>query len=96
MPRMDHPQRALYAALLMQQQRRQFAQRLVNPAHHRLKPVLLEARVGVNSGEVVMRTVQTGGHTEYAASPWLAAFVLEPVFSWVYLALGPSPGTCTD
>jgi class 3 adenylate cyclase len=25
----------------------------------------VEARVGVNTGEVVVRTIETGGHTEY-------------------------------
>ena len=61
----DHPQRALYAALRMQEALRQFGERLANPEGHRLRPVLLEARVGVNSGEVVMRTVETGGRVEY-------------------------------
>src|SRR5205823_4804539 len=26
----------------------------------------VEVRIGINTGEVVMRTVQTGGHTEYS------------------------------
>ena len=56
----DHPQRALYAALRMQQALRQFAERLALEG----KPPI-EARVGVNSGEVVMRTVETGGRVEY-------------------------------
>jgi class 3 adenylate cyclase len=58
----DHPQRAVHAALWMQQALRQWAERL--PEEHRPKPVL-EARVGINSGEVVMRTVEAGGHVEY-------------------------------
>ncbi len=56
----DHPQRALHAALAMQQQLRNYAQ-----ADHRLKPVPLEVRIGINTGEVVLRMVHTGGHTEY-------------------------------
>jgi class 3 adenylate cyclase len=56
----DHPQRALHAAIAMQQQLRNYTQ-----ADHRLKPVPLEVRIGINTGEVVLRMVHTGGHTEY-------------------------------
>src|SRR5229473_1826602 len=56
----DHPQRALHAALAMQEELRRYADRL--RAEGRI-PV--EARVGVNTGEVVVRTIETGGHTEY-------------------------------
>src|ERR1700720_3021875 len=56
----DHPQRALHAAIAMQQQLRDYAQ-----ADHRLKPVPLDVRIGINTGEVVLRMVHTGGHTEY-------------------------------
>src|SRR6202521_2022730 len=56
----DHPQRALYAALQMQQELRDYGQRR---AAQRAHP--LEARVGVNTGEVVVRTVETGGTIEY-------------------------------
>jgi class 3 adenylate cyclase/tetratricopeptide (TPR) repeat protein len=56
----DHPQRALYAALRMQDGLRHYAERLTMEN----KPAI-EARVGVNSGEVVMRTVETGGRVEY-------------------------------
>src|SRR5260370_1399436 len=59
----DHPQRALHAALAMQH--RNYAQRLAAEAEHRLKPVPLEVRIGINTGEVVLRMVHTGGHTEY-------------------------------
>src|SRR5713226_10426836 len=52
----DHPQRALHAAIAMQQQLREYARR-----DHRLKPVPLEVRIGINTGEVVMRAVKTGG-----------------------------------
>src|SRR5271169_1671740 len=57
----DHPQRALYAALRMQEELRRYSARLVaeggNP---------LQCRVGINTGEVVVRSITTGeGHTEY-------------------------------
>src|SRR5712692_6494428 len=35
------------------------------PRDHRLKPGPLEVRIGINTGEVVLRMVHTGGHTEY-------------------------------
>jgi class 3 adenylate cyclase len=56
----DHPQRAVYAALRMQEGLRDYADRLTAES----KPPV-EARVGVNSGEVVMRAVETGGRLEY-------------------------------
>jgi class 3 adenylate cyclase len=57
----DHPQRALYAALRMQEELRRYSTRLVadggNP---------LQCRVGVNTGEVVVRSISTGrDHAEY-------------------------------
>src|SRR5713226_1016219 len=66
----DHPQRALHAAIAMQQELRDYAladRRLkpVPPGDHSLKPVPLEVRIGINTGEVVLRMVHTGGHTEY-------------------------------
>jgi class 3 adenylate cyclase/ribosomal protein L40E len=56
----DHPQRALYAALQIQQELRQYRQRAKQGL-----PVP-EARIGVNTGEVVVRTIETGGKAEYA------------------------------
>ena len=56
----DHAQRALHAALAMQQELRLHGERLKNQGR---APV--EARIGVNTGEVVMRTIQTGAHPEY-------------------------------
>jgi class 3 adenylate cyclase/ribosomal protein L40E len=56
----DHPQRALHAALAMQEELRRYAERLRAEGK-----IPLEARVGVNTGEVVVRTIETGGHTEY-------------------------------
>jgi class 3 adenylate cyclase len=59
--REDHPQRALHAALRMQQEMRRYAARLRAAG---TPPI--EARVGVNTGEVVVRTLATGeGHVEY-------------------------------
>src|SRR6516225_6005201 len=57
----DHPQRALHAALVIQQEFHDYRDRLKNHAQPQL-----EARIGVNTGEVVLRTVNTGGHTEYS------------------------------
>src|SRR5208283_1749781 len=56
----DHPQRALYAALRMQEEMRRYAERLRAD-----KGINLQVRVGVNTGEVVVRSIQTGGHVEY-------------------------------
>jgi class 3 adenylate cyclase/predicted ATPase len=56
----DHPQRALYAALQMQQQLREHGHRRTAAGAH-----APEARVGVNTGEVVVRSVETGGRFEY-------------------------------
>ena len=57
----DHPQRALYAALRMQEELKRYSARLREVGN-----LPLEARVGVNTGEVVVRSIATGeGHTEY-------------------------------
>ena len=56
----DHPQRALHAALAMQEELRRYAERLRAEGK-----IPVEARVGVNTGEVVVRMIETGGHTEY-------------------------------
>ncbi len=59
--REDHPQRALYAALRMQEDLKRYADKL---REHGQPP--LSVRVGVNAGEVVVRSIQTGdAHTEY-------------------------------
>jgi class 3 adenylate cyclase len=51
----DHPQRALYAAMRMRDELRRYSARLVaddgNP---------IQGRIGVNSGEIVVRNVETG------------------------------------
>jgi class 3 adenylate cyclase/predicted ATPase len=57
----DHPQRALYAALRLQDATRAYSAKLVADGG-----TPLEARVGINTGEVVVRTLTTAdGHTEY-------------------------------
>jgi len=68
----DHPQRALYAALRMQEELRRYGAKL--QAEGRAP---IEIRVGVNTGEVVVRAIATGadqveytpvGHTTNLAS----------------------------
>jgi class 3 adenylate cyclase/tetratricopeptide (TPR) repeat protein len=57
----DHPQRALHAALRMQQELKRYAARLREAGN-----LPIEGRVGVNTGEVVVRSITTGaGQTEY-------------------------------
>jgi class 3 adenylate cyclase/tetratricopeptide (TPR) repeat protein len=57
----DHPQRALYAALRMQDELNRYSAKLREAGN-----LPIEARVGVNTGEVVVRSITTGqGHTEY-------------------------------
>jgi class 3 adenylate cyclase/tetratricopeptide (TPR) repeat protein len=58
----DHPQRALFAALRMQEELKRYSDKL----RERGEPPI-SIRVGVNVGEVVVRTIKTGEtHTEYA------------------------------
>jgi class 3 adenylate cyclase len=57
----DHPQRALYAALRMQEELRRYSAKVIADGG-----MPIEARVGVNTGEVVVRSIRTGaGQTEY-------------------------------
>ncbi len=57
----DHPQRALYGALRMQEELQRYSAKLRESGN-----LPIEARVGVNTGEVVVRSITTGqGHTEY-------------------------------
>jgi class 3 adenylate cyclase/tetratricopeptide (TPR) repeat protein len=57
----DHPQRALLAALRMQGEVKRYADKL-----RAEKGVNLQVRVGANTGEVVVREIQTGEkHAEY-------------------------------
>src|SRR5947207_5291614 len=57
----DHPQRALYAALRMQEEMRRYSDQV------RLKyGVPLSLRVGLNTGEVVVRSIRKDDlHTDY-------------------------------
>src|SRR5215831_3603607 len=57
----DHPQRALYAGLRLQEEMRRYSAKLRERGN-----LPIEARVGVNTGEVVVRSLATGeGHAEY-------------------------------
>jgi class 3 adenylate cyclase len=57
----DHPQRALYAALRLREGLKRYSDRMRQEGR-----LPLQARVGVNTGEVVVRSIQTGAaHTEY-------------------------------
>jgi len=57
----DHPQRALYAALRMQEEMRRYSTKLREAGNPPL-----ETRVGINTGETVVRSIKTGdAHTEY-------------------------------
>jgi class 3 adenylate cyclase len=57
----DHPQRALYAALRMQEELSRYSAKVVADGG-----IPIEARIGVNTGEVVLRSIITGeGHAEY-------------------------------
>src|SRR6201981_2893442 len=57
----DHPQRALHAALATREALSRGATELGKQGH-----AAVDIRIGINTGEVVMRTVQTGRRTEYA------------------------------
>ena len=57
----DHPQRALYAALRMQEEMRHYAERLRAEGG-----APLQMRVGINTGEVVVRSIRKDDlHTDY-------------------------------
>jgi class 3 adenylate cyclase len=51
----DHPQRTLYAALRLQEQLKQYSAKVVAEGS---SPI--QGRVGINTGEVVVRSIQTG------------------------------------
>jgi len=58
----DHPQRALLAALRLQEELKRYSDRIRAGGRFPIR-----ARVGVNTGEVVVRSITTGeGRTEYA------------------------------
>jgi class 3 adenylate cyclase len=57
----DHPQRALYSALRMQEELERYSAKVVADGG---SPI--QGRVGINTGEVVVRSIQTGaGQVEY-------------------------------
>ncbi|HSF33266.1 MAG TPA: adenylate/guanylate cyclase domain-containing protein, partial [Candidatus Tectomicrobia bacterium] len=57
----DHAQRAVYVALRMQEDLKRYAERL-----RRDRGLTLEMRVGLNTGEVVVRSIRTDDlHTDY-------------------------------
>ena len=57
----DHPQRALYAALRMQEEMGHYAERLREEGG-----APLQMRVGINTGEVVVRSIRKDDlHTDY-------------------------------
>jgi class 3 adenylate cyclase len=57
----DHPQRAMYAALRMQDEMRRYSGKLRESGN-----LPIEARIGINTGEVVIRSISTAeGHVEY-------------------------------
>jgi class 3 adenylate cyclase/predicted ATPase len=57
----DHPQRALHAALLMQEEMRLYANRI-----RAEKGIPLQIRIGVSTGEVILRSVRKDElHTDY-------------------------------
>jgi class 3 adenylate cyclase/tetratricopeptide (TPR) repeat protein len=57
----DHPQRALYSAIRMQEELKRYSAKLVADGGSPL-----QCRVGINTGEVVVRSISTGaGQTEY-------------------------------
>jgi class 3 adenylate cyclase/predicted ATPase len=57
----DHPHRALYAALLMQEEMRRYSDKL-----RLTKGVPIQIRVGINTGEVVLRSIRKDDlHTDY-------------------------------
>jgi class 3 adenylate cyclase/tetratricopeptide (TPR) repeat protein len=58
----DHPVRACYAALEMQETVKQYAQ-----AVRRAEAVSIQIRVGLNSGEVVVRAIGSDLHMDYTA-----------------------------
>ncbi len=57
----DHARRAIYAAIEMQRALRSYALWLEQQGKHKL-----EARVGINTGDVVLRALNTGDRLEYS------------------------------
>jgi class 3 adenylate cyclase len=58
----DHALRACYAALAMQAALHDYAEEM-----HRAHSVALQSRIGLNAGEVVVRTIHNDLHMDYSA-----------------------------
>src|SRR5216683_4891994 len=57
----DHPQRALYAALRLQEDLKRYSAKVLAEGG-----TPIQGRIGINTGEVVVRSIQTGaGQVEY-------------------------------
>jgi len=57
----DHPQRALYAALRLQEELKRYSAKVLTEGG-----APIQGRVGINTGEVVVRSITTGaGQVEY-------------------------------
>jgi hypothetical protein len=70
----DHPQRALYAALRLQGELKRYSAEVLTDGG-----TPIQGRIGINTGEVVVRSIQTGsgqieytpiGHTTNLACEW--------------------------
>jgi class 3 adenylate cyclase len=61
----DHAARACYADLAMQAALSEYAQEV-----HRVYGVVLHSRIGLNAGEVVVRTLRNDLHMDYSAVGW--------------------------
>jgi class 3 adenylate cyclase/tetratricopeptide (TPR) repeat protein len=56
----DHPQRALHAAISIHDELQRRGEQLKQQGRSGV-----DVRIGINTGEVVLRMIHTGGHTEY-------------------------------
>src|ERR1700756_2659954 len=56
----DHPQRALYAALRLQEELKRYSAKVLAEGG-----TPIQGRVGINTGEVVVRSIQTGADTRF-------------------------------
>jgi class 3 adenylate cyclase len=57
----DHPQRGLYAALRLQEELKRYSAKVLPEGG-----TPIQGRVGINTGEVAVRSIQTGaGQVEY-------------------------------
>ena len=61
----DHPQRALYAALRLQEELKRYSAKVVADGG-----TPIQGRVGINTGEVVVRSIQTGDGSGRVHADW--------------------------